>query len=120
MMTFFIRMRKFLADWNELWLLPLALLIYFVVVPFLQTIDPNVGTFSLEYLLRLVMLMVYFIWIHGLAWLFFKLFWPELYFNIGVWTKQFLHTAPLWQRTLLSISIFCFYLLLLVLMLLAL
>jgi hypothetical protein len=111
---------RFLKTWHELWMLPLALTLYFLAVPLVQLIDPTAGVFDMGYLLALIMTAVYFLWFHGLTWLLFKLSWPELYGNITKWVKEFTTEGTLWQKVLLSVFVWCFYLFLLVLLLLAL
>ena len=141
-LTFFRRLVLGIAtrlrDWNEFWGIPIALLAFLGFPFLLRLVDSTVGSYDLSVLQSLLLGVLAFWFVKGIAWWLLRLDFPEVY----RWLDDQLETLfaekkaqknaqsrnhdskeeerHLWRearlRTVVSLSLYALYLLLLVVM----
>lgn len=140
-LTFFRRLvvsvASRLRDWNEFWGIPVALLAFLGFPFLLRLVDSTVGSYDLSVLQSLLLGVLAFWFVKGVAWWLLRLDFPEVY----RWLDDQLETLfaekkaescnhdskeeerHSWQkarlRTVVSLSLYALYLLLLVVMVVA-
>ena len=125
---------KRLRDWNEFWGIPIALLAFLGLPFLLRLVDSTAGAYDLSVLQSLLLGVLAFWFVKGVAWWLLRLDFPEVY----RWLDDQLETLfaeneaeganhdaqeearHLWRmvrlRTLVSLMLYALYLLLLVVM----
>ncbi len=125
---------KRLRDWNEFWGIPIALLAFLGLPFLLRLVDSTAGSYDLSVLQSLLLGVLAFWFVKGVAWWLLRLDFPEVY----RWLDDQLETLfaenkveganhdakeearHLWRmvrlRTVVSLMLYALYLLLLVVM----
>jgi hypothetical protein len=106
------------AKWNELLLLPIALVVLWVSGPVLRMFDPTAAVFDWGILQVYFIAMIGTLFAVGFTRLMLKLFSPNLEKFIDVelpkiWQNK---EVSVWKRAKLAVFFFCFYLLVFVLL----
>lgn len=110
---------RFLIVWNELWSLPLALILWWASPWLLRLVDPTAGTYDAGIfqiiLFTVIQAMVY----HAVAWILIKMTFPGVYKYIDVFLERSLfnkwenkeNSLTQWQKSKFSLFVFALYLL---------
>ena len=107
---------KFFAQWNELITVPFIIALYIFVIPVIRMIDPEAGAYDGGYLLKPVMVVIHFLIYHAVAWVIFKITFPKVFnyldqlFEGKVFTEGIGELTE-WKKVWVSLLVFLFYLL---------
>jgi hypothetical protein len=107
---------KFLVDWNEVWAIPAAVLVWVVSPNILRWIDPTAGSFDIGYIQKFVLAAVFVLLSSGFSWLGVRMNFKYLfeYGNEGL--EGDLDNITRWQRVLVYLFVPFFYMLCFVLL----
>lgn len=114
---------KFLTTWNEIITLPIAIALVIFMGPFLRNFDATAGIYDFGWFQKPLYVIMVFILLHAFAWVMIKLTFPKVYrfleeiFESNVDAQKALLTE--WQKSIISVSLFFFYLFCLVLLMLS-
>jgi len=107
---------NFLKRWNELFTIPIALVMWYWSSEVLRWIDPTAATYDAGVLQVCVLVIIQFLLYHGIAWLVIKITFPKLYDYINNAFDVEFHKITEWQRLKLVLSVFALYFLAIVLL----
>lgn len=113
------KLLKFFIVWNELWTLPLALILWWVSPWLLRLIDPTAGTYDAGIFQIILFTIIQFMVYHAVVWLIIKITFPGVYKYIDNIIENVLfskwenkeNSLTQWQKSKLSLFVFALYLL---------
>lgn len=113
----------FLINWNEIITLPIAITILVFAGPFLRNFDATAGIYDFGWFQKPLYAIMVFILLHAFSWVMIKLTFPKAYkyleeiFETNIDEGKAILTE--WQKSIISVSLFFFYVSCLVLLMLS-
>lgn len=125
-----MRILRFLRRWNELWSLPIAVVLFFASAPMLRAMDPTAAVFDAGVLQVVLFGAVVFLTCTGLTWISLKLAFPKIYQFLDDTLEKEIASKnndysyenkgfDLWRKSLLVFSVYALHLLVAALCMLA-
>jgi len=114
---------RFLVTWNEVVTLPIAIALLVFMGPVLRTFDATAGIYDFGWFQKPFYVIVVFIIFHAIAWIIIRITFPKVYeyleeiFETNIDAHKAILTE--WQKSIISVSLFFFYVLCLVLLMLS-
>lgn len=123
--------KRFISNWNEIITIPLALVLWYLSPTFLRWLDPTAATFDSGVLQNYLLAAIGLLLFNGVAWLIVKLTFPGIYRYLDSHMENAVENSPTitavserekmfnlstLQKCVISLSIFFFYFLALVLL----
>ena len=123
--------KKFISNWNEIITIPLSLMLWYLSPTFLRWIDPTAATFDSGVLQNYLLAAIGLLFFNGVVWLIIKLTFPGIYQYLDEPMESAVTASPSYtavsdrekmfnlstlQKCVISLSIFFFYFLALVLL----
>jgi len=113
------KLLKFLVTWNELWSLPLAMVLWWASPWLIRFIDPTAATYDGGIFQIILFTVIQFMVYHAVAWILLKITFPGIYwhidnmleFNLNQKWENKQNSLTEWQKSKLSLSLFALYLL---------
>jgi hypothetical protein len=115
----FLAIYKFLAKWNEILTIPVALILWYFSPELLRLIDPTAATFDYGIFQIILFTIIQFLIYHGVAFLLFKWSWPKMYDFLDNTLEGIVSgngSITIWEKIKLVLWIFTLYLVSLVLL----
>jgi hypothetical protein len=116
MKTIMKNLFRFLARWNELISLPLAILLWAFSPELIRMIDPTAGVYDAGIFQIIIFTLIQFFLFTGISWLYLKLVFPRGYDVLDELFNNPLNQISLWQKSKLALCLFSLLLLSLVLL----